>query len=88
MLVHRGRRTQVSQFVHREPILLDARNRPIIRSRIVTHLPLQRERSDVDINREPNVAPVLSEDMRRTLEGARQPAESVGGLGGLGDGGA
>jgi hypothetical protein len=32
--------------------------------------PLQPERSDIDIHREPNLPPVLTEDSRQTLEGA------------------
>lgn len=70
MLVHRGRRLEIGQFLPREPVLLDGRGRPVLRARVVTHLPLQPERSDVDIHREPNRPPVLTEDSRQTLEGA------------------
>lgn len=70
MLVHRGRRLEIGQFLPREPVLLDGRGRPVLRARVVTHLPLQPERSDVDIHREPNLPPVLTEDSRQTLEGA------------------
>jgi hypothetical protein len=70
MLTHRGRRIEIGEFLPREPILLDGRGRPVLRSRIVTHLPLQPERSDVDIHREPDAPPVLTEDSHQTLGGA------------------
>jgi hypothetical protein len=46
------------------------RGRPIIRSRVITQLPQEPDRSDVDVHLEPNIAPVLTEDMRQTVEGA------------------
>jgi hypothetical protein len=77
MLVHRGRRIEFGQFVPREPVLLDGRGRPVLRARVVTQLPLQPERSDVDIHREPNLPPVLTEDSRQTLEGAMGSARNL-----------
>lgn len=77
MLVHRGRRLEIGQFLPREPVLLDGRGRPVLRARVVTHLPLQPERSDVDIHREPNLPPVLTEDSRQTLEGAMGSVRSL-----------
>ena len=70
MLVHRGRRIEFGQFVRREPVLYDASERPIPRSRVVTHLPLEPDRSDIDVHREPDMPPVLTEDVRQTLNGA------------------
>lgn len=70
MLVHRGRRIEIGQFVPREPVLRDARGRPILRARVITHLPIEPDRSDVDVHLEPNLPPVLTEDVKQTLEGA------------------
>ena len=70
MLVHRGRRIEIGQFVPREPMLRDARGRPILRARVITHLPLEPDRSDVDVHLHPNLPPVLTEDVKQTLEGA------------------
>ena len=77
MLVHRGRRIEIGQFLPREPVLLDGRGRPVLRARVVTHLPLQPERSDVDIHREPKLSPVLTEDSRQTLEGSMGSARNL-----------
>ena len=70
MLVHRGRRIEIGQFVRREPVLCDASGRPIQRARVVTHLPLEPDRSDMDVHREPDLPPVLTEDVRQTLNGS------------------
>ena len=70
MLVHRGRRIEFGEFVQREPVLYDARGRPILRSRGVTHLPLEPDRSDMDVHREPDLPPVLTEDVQQTLGGS------------------
>ena len=70
MLVHRGRRIEIGQFVSREPVLCDASGRRILRARVVTHLPLAPDRSDMDVHREPDLPPVLTEDVRQTLEGS------------------
>ena len=51
MLVHRGRRIEIGQFVPREPVLYDPSGRPIPRARVVTHLPLEPDRSDMDVHR-------------------------------------
>jgi hypothetical protein len=77
MLVHRGRRIEIGQFLPREPVVLDERGQPILRARVVTHLPLQPERSDVDIHREPNLPPVLTEDSRQTLDGAMSSVRNL-----------
>jgi hypothetical protein len=70
MLVHRGRRIEIGQFVPRLPFLRDPRGRPIIRANVITQLPQEPDRSDVDVHLEPNIAPVLTEDVRQTLGGA------------------
>ena len=70
MLVHRGRRIEMGQFVPREPVLYDAGGRSTPRARIVTHLPLEPDRSDMDVHCEPDLPPVLTEDVRQTLEGS------------------
>ena len=70
MLVHRGRRIEIGQFVPRESELYDASGRPILRARVVTHLPLEPDRSDMDVHREFDLQPVLTEDVRQTLEGS------------------
>ena len=70
MLVHRGRRIEIGQFVPREPVLCDASGRPILRTSVVTHLPLEPDRSDMDVYREPDLPPVLTEDVRQTLQGS------------------
>ena len=48
MLVHRGRRLEISQILPRGPGRLDESGTPVFRARVATHLPLQPERSDVD----------------------------------------
>jgi hypothetical protein len=70
MLVHRGRRIEIGQFVPRLPFLRDPWGRPIIRANVITQLPQEPDRSDVDVHLEPDIAPVLTEDVRQTLEGA------------------
>jgi hypothetical protein len=70
MLVHRGRRIEIGQFVPRLPFVRDSRGRPIIRASVITQLPQEPDRSDVDVHLEPNIPPVLTEDVRLTLAGA------------------
>lgn len=70
MLVHRGRRIEIGQFARRMPILHDALGRQIIRADVITQLPQEPDRSDVDVHLEPHVPPVLTEDVRQTLGGA------------------
>ena len=77
MLVHRGRRIEIGQFVRREETLYDASGRPIPRARVVTHLPLEPDRSDMDVLRTPELPPVLTEDARQTLEGAMRSVSAV-----------
>ena len=69
MLVHRGRRIEIRQIVSRETVLYDASGGPIPRARVVNHLPLEPDRSDVDVYRKLDLPPVLTEDVRHTLKG-------------------
>jgi hypothetical protein len=71
MLVHRGRRLEIGQFVPRTPSLLDARGRPIPRLRAVTHLPKDPGRSEVEVFLGPDrpSSPILTEDAEQTLTG-------------------
>ncbi len=62
MLVHRGRRTEIGQLVPREPVLLGPTGTPIPRVRVVTQLPLDPGRSDVEVFLDPAITPVLTED--------------------------
>lgn len=77
MLVHRGRRIEIGQFLPRAPVLYDANGRPIQRARIVTHLPVEPNRSDIDVHRDPEAPPVLTEDARQTLEGAMRSVRAL-----------
>lgn len=69
MLVHRGRRIELGQFVPRTPRLYGPDFLPIPRARVVTHLPRDPALSDVEVFLEPSNAPVLTEDAEQTLEG-------------------
>lgn len=71
MLVHRGRRIEIGQFVPRTPVLLGPDGRPIPRVRVVTHLPRDPGRSDVEVFLDPDQpgSPVLTEDAEQTLTG-------------------
>ena len=77
MLVHRGRRIEIGQFVPREALLYDASGRPILRACVVTHLPLEPDRSDMDVLRAPEVPPVLTEDARQTLGGSMRSVSAL-----------
>ena len=84
MLVHRGRRIEVGQFVPRTPVIYGADGRPVPRVRVVTHLPLDPGRSDVEVFLEPSNPPVLTEDQHDTLSGlvasTRALVEQLGAL--------
>lgn len=47
----------------------DEHGRPIMRANVITQLPQEPDTSDVDVHLEPNVPPVLTEDVRQTLAG-------------------
>jgi hypothetical protein len=69
MIVHRGRRLELGQFVPGEPTLYGPDARRILRARRVTHLPRDPGQSDVEVffNSPQNL--VLSEDAPQTLKG-------------------
>lgn len=83
MLVHRGRRIEVGQFVPRQPMLYGPDGKPVPRVRVITHLPRDPGRSDVEVFLEPTNSPVLTEDAEQTLAGLLKSAtdliEAVGG---------
>ena len=63
--------------MQREPTLFDGSDRPIPRARVVTHLPLEPDRSDVDVYRAPELPPVLTEDARLTLDGSMHSVSAL-----------
>jgi hypothetical protein len=77
MLIHRGRRIEVGQLVPRVPVLLAADGRPILRARSVTQLPLDPQRSDVEVFLDPAATPVLTEDSEQTLEGLLESTKTL-----------
>lgn len=77
MLVHRGRRIEIGQFVPRDPPILDARGRFVPRVNVMTHLPLDPGRSDVEVFRDPSVTSVLTEDAHDTLSGVIQSTRTL-----------
>lgn len=77
MLVHRGRRITISQFVAREPILYGPGGRPVPRTKIRRQLPADPGRSDVEVFLERECPPVLTEDAEQTLGGLLRSAVSL-----------
>lgn len=69
MLVHRGRRIEVGQFIPRQPMLYGPDGKPVPRVRVLTHLPRDPGRSDVEVFLQPSESPVLTEDAEQTLGG-------------------
>jgi hypothetical protein len=69
MLVHRGRRVTMSQFLPRFPVVLGADGRPAPRVRVARQLPRDPGRSDIEVFLTPEVPPVLTEDAGETLRG-------------------
>jgi hypothetical protein len=77
MLVHRGRRIEVGQFIPRQPMLYGADGKPVPRVRVVTHLPRDPGRSDVEVFRQPTETPVLTEDAEQTLGGLLKSTKAL-----------
>jgi hypothetical protein len=77
MLVHRGRRIELGQFIPRRPVLYNPSGEPIPRIRVVTHLPRDPGRSDVDVLLEPSRTSVLAEDATQTLKGLLDSTKSL-----------
>lgn len=69
VLVHRGRRIEIGQFVPRQPMLYGPDGKPVPRVRVVTQLPRDPGRSDVEVFLQPTDSPVLTEDAEQTLGG-------------------
>jgi hypothetical protein len=69
MLVHRGRRIELGQFVQRTPVLYGPDRQTVLRARRVTHLPRDPGRSDVELFLEAPKSPLLTESDDQTLHG-------------------
>lgn len=72
MLVHRGRRTEMVQLLPRLPVVYGPDGQPVPRMRVVTQLPSDPDRSDIEVLLDASVAPVLTEPAERTLSGVLQ----------------
>jgi hypothetical protein len=77
MLVHRGRRIDLGQYVPRTPILFDQRGRAIPRVRVVNQLARDPGRSEVEVFLEPAKPLVLTEDAGDTLNGLLNSTKSL-----------
>jgi hypothetical protein len=71
MLVHRGRRTVVSQIIPEPSPIVDLAGRPIVRSRVIPQLPKDPGRSEVEVMLHRANALVLPEAASDTLAGIR-----------------
>lgn len=69
MLVHRGRRIELGQYLPITPVLLGADGQPVPRARRVAHLPRDPGRSDVEVFLGAPWNTVLHEEGQRTLQG-------------------
>jgi hypothetical protein len=69
MLVHRGRRLEIGQYVPRQPILLGPDGQPVPRVRRVARLPRDPGRSDVEVFLSNPQETILSEETDETLNG-------------------
>ena len=69
MLVHRGRRIELGQFLPIEPVLFGPDGQPAPRARRVAHLPRDPGRSDVEVFLGMPWDTVLHEEGERTLQG-------------------
>ena len=77
MLVHRGRRIELGQYIPRKPALYGPDHHPVLRARTVTQLPRDPGRSDVEVFLEPSNTPVLTEDAEQTLDGLLKSTKSL-----------
>lgn len=69
MLVHRGRRIELGQYLPITPVLLGPDGRPAPRARRVSHLPRDPGRSDIEVFIDTPWNMVLHEEDARTLQG-------------------
>jgi hypothetical protein len=77
MLVHRGRRIEIGQYVPRTPVLYGPGDRPVPRVRVVTHLPCDPGLSDVEVFLKPARTPILTEDVEQTLDGLLKSTKAL-----------
>jgi hypothetical protein len=69
MLVHRGRRIELGQYLPITPVLLGPDGKPAPRARRVSHLPCDPGRSDIEVFIDTPWNMVLHEEGTRTLQG-------------------
>jgi hypothetical protein len=69
MLVHRGRRIELGQYLPVQPVLFGPDGQPAPRARRISHLPLDPGRSDIEVFVDTPWNMVLHEDGERTLRG-------------------
>ncbi|MBZ5582886.1 MAG: hypothetical protein LAQ30_11940 [Acidobacteriia bacterium] len=69
MLVHRGRRIELGQYLPITPVLLGPDGKPAPRARRVSHLPRDPGRSDIEVFIDTPWNMVLHEEGTRTLQG-------------------
>jgi hypothetical protein len=69
MLVHRGRRIEMGQYLPIEPVLLGPDGKPAPRARRVSHLPRDPGRSEIEVFIDTPWSMVLHEDGTQTLGG-------------------
>jgi hypothetical protein len=77
MLVHRGRRIELGQYVRRTPTVYGPDGQPVLRARRVTHLPRDPGRSDVEVFLEASSSPLLTEGDDQTLHGLLESMKSL-----------
>ena len=69
MLVHRGRRIEMGQYLPITPVLLGPDGKPAPRARRVSHVPRDPGRSDIEVFIDTPWKMVLHEEGTRTLQG-------------------
>jgi hypothetical protein len=77
MLVHRGRRIELGQYLPITPVLLGADGQPVPRARRIAHLPRDPGRSDVEVFLGTPWNTVLHEEGQRTLQGLMNSASQL-----------
>ena len=77
MLVHRGRRIELGQYLPITPVLLGADGQPFPRARRVAHLPRNPGRSDVEVFLGTPWNTVLHEEGQQTLQGLINSASQL-----------
>jgi hypothetical protein len=77
MLVHRGRRIELGQYLPITPVLRGADGQPVPRARRVAHLPRDPDRSDVEVFLGMPWNTVLHEEAQQTLQGLMNSATQL-----------